>query len=60
MSEPKIAIAFDLYGTLLATESVAAHLGKICGDDKKAHEVARVWRRYQLEYSWRINAMGRS
>lgn len=58
MSESKIAIAFDLYGTLLATESMATHLGKICGDDKKAREVAGIWRQYQLEYSWRINAMG--
>ncbi|KAL8376746.1 hypothetical protein RB595_007731 [Gaeumannomyces hyphopodioides] len=58
MSEPRIAIAFDLYGTLLATESMATHLGKICGDEKKAQEVSTVWRRYQLEYSWRINAMG--
>jgi 2-haloacid dehalogenase len=53
----KPVIAFDLYGTLLSTESVAKELGKHFGDDKAA-SLAALWRRYQLEYSWRITCMG--
>lgn len=51
-----IIIAFDLYGTLLSTESImqklSAHLG-----GKKAAEIAAAWRKYQLEYTWRLNSM---
>lgn len=53
-----LVIAFDLYGTLLSTDSIAEHLTKICGDDAKAKQTTSLWRRYQLEYSWRITAMG--
>ncbi|KAI1747627.1 haloacid dehalogenase [Xylaria castorea] len=53
----KVVIAFDLYGTLLSTESIADELAKIYGDEK-AQSLAAVWRRYQLEYTWRINSMG--
>ncbi|KAI0467357.1 haloacid dehalogenase [Xylaria cf. heliscus] len=56
-SEKKVVIAFDLYGTLLSTESIAEELAKIYGQDK-AQSLATVWRRYQLEYTWRINSMG--
>ncbi|KAI0449921.1 haloacid dehalogenase [Xylaria acuta] len=52
----KVVIAFDLYGTLLSTESIADELAKIYGEDK-AQSLATVWRRYQLEYTWRINSM---
>ncbi|KAI1458649.1 haloacid dehalogenase [Annulohypoxylon moriforme] len=54
---PKTIIAFDLYGTLLSTESIADELAKIFGEDK-AKSLAALWRRYQLEYTWRINSMG--
>ncbi|KAI1346715.1 haloacid dehalogenase [Xylaria sp. FL0043] len=57
-SPKKIVIAFDLYGTLLSTESIADELAKIFGEDK-AQSLAALWRRYQLEYTWRINSMGR-
>ncbi|KAI0803497.1 haloacid dehalogenase [Xylaria sp. FL0064] len=57
-SPKKIVIAFDLYGTLLSTESIADELAKIFGEDK-AQSLAVLWRRYQLEYTWRINSMGR-
>jgi 2-haloacid dehalogenase len=57
MSSNKTVIAFDLYGTLLSTESIAKELAKIYGDDK-AQSLAAQWRRYQLEYTWRINSMG--
>ena len=52
-----IIIAFDLYGTLLSTESIAKELSVHFGKDKAA-ELAGLWRRYQLEYTWRLNSMG--
>ncbi|KAI1385194.1 haloacid dehalogenase [Hypoxylon trugodes] len=57
MATKKTVIAFDLYGTLLSTESIAQELAKIYGEDK-AKSLAALWRRYQLEYTWRINSMG--
>ncbi|OAQ66465.1 haloacid dehalogenase [Pochonia chlamydosporia 170] len=53
----KTVIAFDLYGTLLSTESIANELARIYGEDK-ARMIATQARRYQLEYTWRINSMG--
>ncbi|AEO59921.1 hypothetical protein MYCTH_70861, partial [Thermothelomyces thermophilus ATCC 42464] len=50
-------IAFDLYGTILSTDSIAAELAEVAGHDR-AGELASLWRRYQLEYTWRINSMG--
>ncbi|KAI0474958.1 haloacid dehalogenase [Xylariaceae sp. FL0804] len=55
--EKKIVIAFDLYGTLLSTESIADELGEIYGEDR-AGPLAALWRQYQLEYTWRLNSMG--
>ncbi|KAL2039458.1 hypothetical protein N7G274_007730 [Stereocaulon virgatum] len=49
-------IAFDLYGTLLSTESIAKELSTHFGKDKAAN-LAALWRRYQLEYTWRFNSM---
>ena len=49
-------IAFDLYGTLLSTESIAKELSAHFGKDK-ATSLAGLWRRYQLEYTWRLNSM---
>ena len=56
-SKEKIVIAFDLYGTLLSTESIAKELATHFGQDKAA-TLAGLWRRYQLEYTWRLNSMG--
>lgn len=53
----KVVIAFDLYGTLLSTESIATELAQLYGEES-AKELAAQWRRYQLEYTWRINSMG--
>ena len=53
------AVAFDLYGTLLSTESIARHLASLYGEDA-ARSIAAQARRYQLEYTWRINSMGES
>ncbi|KAL8868138.1 MAG: hypothetical protein Q9174_005190 [Haloplaca sp. 1 TL-2023] len=49
-------IAFDLYGTLLSTESIAKELAKQFGQGKAAF-LAATWRKYQLEYTWRLNSM---
>lgn len=57
-NDKKIVVAFDLYGTLLSTESIAVELAKLFGEDE-AQSVAAQWRRYQLEYTWRINSMGK-
>ncbi|KAJ0108545.1 hypothetical protein J7T55_002149 [Diaporthe amygdali] len=55
----KIVIAFDLYGTILSTESIAKDLASHLNISKqKAQAVAAKWRQYQLEYTWRISAMG--
>ncbi|KAK7738459.1 hypothetical protein SLS53_005978 [Cytospora paraplurivora] len=55
----KITIAFDLYGTILSTgsitEALSTHLG---GNHPQAEAVSAKWRQYQLEYTWRITAMG--
>ncbi|KAG8409795.1 hypothetical protein J3458_018877 [Metarhizium acridum] len=53
----KTVIAFDIYGTLLSTESIANELARIYGKDE-AEIIATQARRYQLEYTWRINSMG--
>lgn len=55
----KTVIGFDLYGTLLSTESIAKQLALLYGDET-AKELAAQWRRYQLEYTWRANSMGES
>jgi len=56
-STEKVVVAFDLYGTLLSTESIAKELSAHCGNEKAA-ALAALWRRYQLEYTWRLNSMG--
>ena len=55
----KIVVAFDLYGTLLSTESIAKELATHFGQEKAA-SLAALWRRYQLEYTWRLNSMSMS
>lgn len=56
MGTDKKVIAFDLYGTLLSTESVAKQL--VSHFPGKAQSISSLWRRYQLEYTWRLNSMG--
>ncbi|RYO87416.1 hypothetical protein DL766_008383 [Monosporascus sp. MC13-8B] len=58
MASRKTVVAFDLYGTLLSTESIAEELANHYGEDN-AKPLATLWRRYQLEYTWRINSMGK-
>jgi 2-haloacid dehalogenase len=51
-------LAFDLYGTLVDPIAIAGELGQILGDSA-GREVAGLWRLKQLEYSFRLTAMGR-
>jgi len=55
-SNSKVVIAFDLYGTLLSTESIAEKLSEKFGKDR-GPQLASKWRLYQLEYTWRLNSM---
>ena len=55
--DKKIVMAFDAYGTLLSTESIAEKLASHFGEEKAA-TLAQAWRKYQLEYTWRLNSMG--
>jgi 2-haloacid dehalogenase len=50
-------LAFDLYGTLVNPIAIAGELGQILGDSD-GREVAGLWRLKQLEYSFRLTAMG--
>jgi 2-haloacid dehalogenase len=49
-------IAFDMFGTLADTGSVTRELAPACGD--QAASVARAWRARQVEYMFRVTAMG--
>lgn len=53
----KVVIAFDLFGTILSTDSIGDEIGKIYGQEA-AKAIAPLARRYQLEYTWRCNSMG--
>ncbi|KAJ5477118.1 hypothetical protein N7539_007262 [Penicillium diatomitis] len=55
-SDKETVVAFDVYGTLLSTESIAGKLASHFGRTK-AQEIAASWRKYQLEYTWRLNSM---
>ena len=50
-------LAFDLYGTLVDPIAVSGELDQVLGGSDGA-EVARLWRLKQLEYSFRLTAMG--
>jgi 2-haloacid dehalogenase len=51
-----VVVAFDMFGTLADTSSVTGELAAVCGD--RASGVAAAWRRKQLEYMFRVTAMG--
>ncbi|GJE98260.1 haloacid dehalogenase-like protein [Phanerochaete sordida] len=58
-SKPKHVLAFDIYGTILDTSSIAAALQPLLAvDAATAAQLSQLWRRYQLEYTWRLNSMG--
>jgi len=50
-------LAFDLYGTLVDPIAISSELGQVLGDSD-GREAARLWRLKQLEYSFRLTAMG--
>lgn len=50
-------LAFDLYGTLVDPIAISAELGRLLGEPGGL-EAARLWRSKQLEYSFRLTAMG--
>ncbi|KAK3671416.1 hypothetical protein LTR78_008694 [Recurvomyces mirabilis] len=52
----EVVLAFDAYGTLLSTKSIADKLATYVGRDE-AGTIAATWRKYQLEYTWRLNSM---
>jgi 2-haloacid dehalogenase len=51
-------LAFDLYGTLVDPVAISSELGRALGGSD-GREAARLWRLKQLEYSFRLTAMGR-
>jgi 2-haloacid dehalogenase len=55
-SKEEIIVAFELYGTLLSMESITQKLADHIYE--KAQTVFFTWRKYQLEYIWRLNSMG--
>jgi FMN phosphatase YigB (HAD superfamily) len=57
MAPTNVVLAFDAYGTLLSTQSIAEKLASHFGKEK-AEMIAATWRKYQLEYTWRANSMG--
>ena len=50
-------LAFDLYGTLVDPIAISGELDRVLGGSGR-REVARLWRLKQLEYSFRLTAMG--
>ncbi|MET1028213.1 MAG: haloacid dehalogenase type II [Dongiaceae bacterium] len=51
------AVLFDAYGTLFDIHAPAAALAKQLGP--VAHDVSRLWRQKQLEYTWTLSLRGR-
>jgi 2-haloacid dehalogenase len=52
-----VALAFDIYGTLIDPHGVVTQLRQTLGE--RASEFSRVWRDKQLEYTWRRGLMRR-
>jgi len=52
-----VALAFDIYGTLIDPHGVVDELSKHAGD--RAQEFSNIWRDKQLEYTWRRALMQR-
>jgi len=58
---PKPLLALDLYGTLLDTSSISTALESHLPSYHKhlATQICQDWRKHQLEYTWRLNSMGK-
>ncbi|MCP4982049.1 MAG: haloacid dehalogenase type II [Gammaproteobacteria bacterium] len=52
-----VALAFDIYGTLIDPHGVVDELEKHLGEGAQAF--SNIWRDKQLEYTWRRGLMGR-
>ncbi|MDH3632528.1 MAG: haloacid dehalogenase type II [Gammaproteobacteria bacterium] len=52
-----VALAFDIYGTLIDPHGVVDELSKHVGD--RAQDFSNIWRDKQLEYTWRRALMQR-
>lgn len=52
-----VALAFDIYGTLINPHGVVDELSRQVGD--RAQEFSHIWRDKQLEYTWRRALMQR-
>ena len=51
----KLAIGFDVYGTLVDPLEISVYLQKLIGN--KAKPFAEIWRQKQLEYTFRRGLM---
>ncbi|EAW08082.1 putative haloacid dehalogenase-like hydrolase [Aspergillus clavatus NRRL 1] len=58
MAGREIVIAMDLYGSLLSPDTVAQEL-ELYYEKPKAYKISTTWRQRQLEYTWKLNSMGR-
>lgn len=58
----KIAVALDIYGTVLTMESIGQEIEKQFPQATQANTEAtlKTWRQYQLAYTWRLNSLGAS
>ena len=50
-----VALAFDIYGTLIDPHGVVDELARHVGE--RAPEFSGIWRDKQLEYTWRRGLM---
>lgn len=55
----KIAVAMDIYGTILTMETIGQELEKQF-PQVNAEAILKTWRQYQLAYTWRLNSLGAS
>lgn len=55
----KLVLALDIYGTILDTGNITSGIRThIQCSDETATQLSQLWRRYQLEYTWRLNSIG--
>ncbi|KAI9894264.1 MAG: hypothetical protein M1814_004118 [Vezdaea aestivalis] len=53
-----ICLALDLYGTIVDPGSICQFLDQVSGCEReRAEKISANWRKYQLEYTWRLNSM---
>jgi 2-haloacid dehalogenase len=57
MSEVRLTLAFDIYGTLVDPHAMEVHLEPLFGSQAK--KASETWRDKQIEYSFRRALMER-